>query len=430
MGSYKEYFDREKLKEIFRAHWESFKGRFPRYRSDRYEEAVKKMLGCGDSENGFATYICSRCGGEEKKVAFSCKSCFCLSCGKVYTDRWARRIEAIMLPGVAYRHTVLTIPAELRGYFFRKEELISELMKVGIKCLEDTLSTVLRRRVKGGYIVVVQTNGRSGSYNPHLHIIMTSGGLTEGRQGEYWVKLKYFPYEVLHKKWQYYLFKMVKDKVPTRQMKVLIDKLYRKYPKGLVANIQKGEVPKRVKTLAKYLAKYVVSPPISVRRIMSYDGRRVKYWYNDHKSGRRKEEEVDVFTFIGRMVQHILPKGMQRIRYYGLHGTAVYEKARKKIKAILPADAAQCREIFAIGRKRYRQMVIETSGKDPFVCSQCGGEMMLWKIWHPSYGVIYDEAERLKRGLYGNGGDERGRDQDVGDTGHAFLQLSLPGLWA
>ena len=60
---------------------------------------------------------------------------------------------------------------------------------------------------------------------------------------------------------------------------------------------------KRVKGLAKYLAKYVVSPPISVRRIMSYDGQRVKYWYNDHKSGRRKEEEVDVFTFIGRMVQ-------------------------------------------------------------------------------------------------------------------------------
>lgn len=161
---------------------------------------------------------------------------------------------------------------------------------------------------------------------------------------------------------------------------------------------------------------------------MSYDGQRVKYWYNDHKSGRRKEEEVDVFTFIGRMVQHILPKGMQRIRYYGLHGTAVYEKVRKKIKAILPADAAQCRETFAIGRKRYRQMVIETSGKDPFICSHCGGEMMLWKIWHPSYGVIYDEEERLKSGFYG--GNERGRGQDVGDTGHALLQLSLPGLWA
>lgn len=428
MGSYKQWFDRDRLKEIFKVHWESFKDRYPRYREDRYEEAVAKMLGCGDAENGFATYICSKCGKEEKKVAFSCKSCFCLSCGKVYTDQWARRIEAILFTGVAYRHTVLTIPDELRDYFYRHAELLSELMRVGIACLEDTLRAVLRRRVKGGYIVVVQTNGRSGSYNPHVHIIMTAGGVAQGRRGAYWVSLKYFPYEILHKKWQYYLFEMLKEKVAGREMKALIDRLYGKYPKGLVANIQKGEVPKRVKSLAKYLAKYVVSPPISVRRIESYDGQRVTYWYNDHQSGRRKEEEVDVYTFIGRMVQHILPKGMQRIRYYGLHGTAVYEKVRKKITAIVPADAAQCGETFTVGRKSYRQMVMETSGNDPFVCSHCGGEMMLWKIWHPGYGVLYDEEERLKTGYYEP--VERGRNPDVGDTGHPLLQLSLPGLWA
>lgn len=428
MGSYKKWFDRDRLKEIFRAHWEGFKKRHTRYREERYEEAVQKMLGCGDPENGFATYICSRCGQEERRVPFSCKSCFCLSCGKVYTDQWARRIEAILFPGVAYRHVVLTIPDELRDYFYRNAELLGELMRVGIACLEDTLSTVLRRSVRGGYIVVVQTNGRSGSYNPHVHIIMTSGGVAEGKRGEYWVGLDYFPYEVLHKKWQYYLFEMVKEKEGGRQIKEVIDRLYGKYPRGLVANIKKGEVPKRVKSLAKYLAKYVVSPPISVRRILSYDGQRVRYWYHDHKSGRRKEEEVDVDTFIGRMVQHIVPKGMQRIRYYGLHATAVYEKVWRKVQAIVPADAAQCRETFTIGRKGYRQMVIETSGRDPFICSRCGAELMLWKIWHPKYGVIYDEEERLKSGYYEP--VERGRDQDVGDTGHPLLQLSLPGLWA
>ena len=124
-------------------------------------------------------------------------------------------------------------------------------MKAGIECLEDTLRVVLGRKVKGGYIAVIQTNGRSGSYNPHVHIIMTSGGVAQGKQGEYWVALKYFPYEILHKKWQYYLFEMLKEKVPTRQMKGLIDKLYGKYPKGLVANIQKGEVPKTDKEFSK-----------------------------------------------------------------------------------------------------------------------------------------------------------------------------------
>jgi hypothetical protein len=427
MGSFGQWFDRDRLKEIFRTHWGSFKETFSRYRSGRYDEAVEKMLGCGDPKNGYATYVCSNCGSDWKKVPFSCKSCFCLSCAKVYSDQWAARIEAILFPRVAYRHTVLTVPDDLRIYFYRDARLLSELMKVGVKCLEDTLATVLRRPVKGGYIVVVQTNGRSGSYNPHLHIIMTSGGFATSRQGgHYWVKLKYIAYQLLHKKWQYHLFEMLKEQVPTEEMHAKIDELYRKYPNGLVANIEKGKVPKRIRELAKYLAKYVVSPPISVRRIVSYDGQSVKYWYNDHKSGRRKAEEVDVFSFIGRMVQHILPKGMQRIRYYGLHATAVYQKIRKKLRAILPSDAAQCRETFAIARKDYRQRVIETSSKDPFICSRCGGELILWKIWHPSYGVIYDEEERLKSGYYER--DQRGRDPDVRHLRYPLLQLSLPGL--
>ena len=144
------------------------------------------------------------------------------------------------------------------------------------------------------------------------------------------------------------------------------------------------------------------------------------------RGGKRKVEEVDIFTFIGRMVQHILPKGMQRIRYYGLHATAVYNKVRKKLWAILPLDAVQCPETFTVARKAYRQRVMETTAKDPFVCSRCGGELMLWKIWHPSYGVIYDEEERIKSGYYE--GDKRGRDPDLRDIRYPLLQLSLPGL--
>lgn len=155
-----------------------------------------------------------------KKGPFSCKSCFCLLCAKVYTDQWARLIKAILFPGVIYRHTVLTVPSDLRIYFYRNASPLSEIMKAGIKYLDDTLSTMLRRPVCGGYIVFVQTNGRSGSYNPHLHIIMTSAGLAMSSQGgHYWVRLKYLPYKVLHKKWQYHLFEMLKEQVPTKEMR-------------------------------------------------------------------------------------------------------------------------------------------------------------------------------------------------------------------
>ena len=62
-----------------------------------------------------------------------------------------------------------------------------------------------------------------------------------------------------------------------------------------------------------------------------------------------------------------------------------------------------------------------------FICSKCGGEMILWKVWHPHYGVIYDEGERLKKGVYD--GDESGRDRDVRDHSNVLLQLSMQELW-
>jgi hypothetical protein len=75
----------------------------------------------------------------------------------------------------------------------------------------------------------------------------------------------------------------------------------RRYREGFVTNVQKGDVPSRYQSLATYLAKYVVSPPISLRCIDRYDGQRVTYHYRWHKSERVERETVDVYTFIGRI---------------------------------------------------------------------------------------------------------------------------------
>ena len=66
-----------------------------------------------------------------------------------------------------------------------------------------------------------------------------------------------------------------------------------------------------------YVAKYVVSPPISVRRIDRYDRRRLAYPYRSHRTERTTYGTVDVMTFIGRMVQHMMPKGFDGLRYSG-----------------------------------------------------------------------------------------------------------------
>jgi len=273
-------------------------------------------------------------------------------------------------------------------------------MKCGHECLEDVVSIVLRRRLKIGTIVVVQTHGRSGHYNPHLHIIMTSGGINEDQCS--WFDLRYFKYEIIHKKWQYHLFSMIKSWFNTEAVNNLVDQLWRKYPKGLVANVSKGNVPETGKGLARYLAKYVASPPIAVRRIISYDGQSVTYWYNDHMTKSKKVETVDVDVFLGRMVQHIMPKGFQRLRYYGLQATKTFKKWSQVIRQGIRALGRVVKGTYRIVKvKKYRERYIEVSTQDPFLCRYCGHEMVLWNLWHPKNGIIYDEYENLKAEKYG-----------------------------
>jgi len=296
--------DKDTFKQLFREHWETFQQRQPRYQDRHVQTVIEKMLGCGTPEAGYTTSLCPHCL-EEKRVAFSCKSSFCLSCCKVYVDEWVAHIGRTLYDGVSYRHTVLTMPDALHLEFYRDRLLLAALRPGGVAMLNEALSWFTKVKLEVGYVVVLETAGRSGHWNPPLPIIMTSGGMTPQKR---WREVDDFPFKVRHKKWHYHLFTMLKHRVGTRAIKAKIDALGRKYAQGLVAYLEEGKVPAGGEGLAYYLATYVVSPPISLRRILSYDGQRVRYWYNDHKTQERQEEEVSALTFIGRMVQHILPK--------------------------------------------------------------------------------------------------------------------------
>ena len=126
------------------------------------------------------------------------------------------------------------------------------------------------KALKGGYITVLHTHGRNGQYHPHLHVLATSGGY-DG-PGARWEHLQYLPYDLLRRKWQWHLLTMLRQTLKTEAVNRLVDACFQKYPDGLVTNVQKGQVPAQAQSVARYVAKYVVSPPISVRRIDRYDG--------------------------------------------------------------------------------------------------------------------------------------------------------------
>ncbi len=389
------------FKEIFVDHWDGFKHVYPRYNTRYYDTLVEKMLGCGNPDKmGYVEYRCLQCGQGKHLVSMTCKSSLCLRCAKVYVDDWVSQVSRMLHEGVIYRHIVLTMPELLRTTFYqRSRDLLSPLMRCGVKCLDDFFSRASGRTLKGGYIVVIQTHGRSGHYNPHLHIIATSGGWDE--KPEEWVHLDYLPYPMLRKKWQWYLLKMLRETVKTREINRLIDTCYTRYRNGFVTNVQKGDVPSRYESLARYLAKYVVSPPISLRRIDHYDGHQVKYHYGSHKTKRVEWETIAVYTFIGRMVQHTFSKGFKRIRYYGVQATKTFEKVKSLIQdALAKVKGIVKGAVKIIALLTYRQRYEQSLGRDPLICPHCQQEMGVWKIWHPKYGVVYDELKKIEKGRY------------------------------
>jgi hypothetical protein len=309
-------------------------------------------------------------------------------------------VSQVLHEGVIYRHIILTVPAMFRTTFYQNAAMVlSAFMRCGAQCLDDFYSTVRGKPLRGGYITVLHTHGRNGQYHPHLHVLATSGGYDA--QEARWEHLQYLPYDLLRRQWQWHLLTMLRHTLKTEAIPQLVDTCFRKYPNGLVTHVQKGAVPAQYQSVARYVAKYVVSPPIAVRRIDRYDGQRVTYHYRSHRTERMEHETVPVATFIGRMVQHTVPKGFKRIRYYGVQATKTFAKVKGMIHAALAkVEGVVKGAVKIIARMTYRQRYKQSTGRDPCQCSHCGAEMAVWRIWHPTYGVIYDEGEVIKRGTY------------------------------
>ena len=76
----------------------------------------------------------------------------------------------------------------------------------------------------------------------------------------------------------------------------------------------------------------------------------------------------------------------------------------------------------------YRARVLASTGRDPLRCTRCGGEMMLWKVWHPRYDVVYNELREIKRGRCGLRRDIPPDASANGDGEKLMIHLALTGL--
>ncbi len=382
--------------QIIKKVWPNFKKKYPSYATVYYDSIINKTIHCRDKKFGYTEYICMTCGRGSHRSGFSCKTKFCIHCSRTSSMDFIEEMMCKLHPGVVYRHLILTIPEQLRKYFYNKrfnKDLYNEFIRAGKTYIEDVFRTVTRKkRLKIGCVVVLHMAGRKGTYNPHLHIIVMNGGIDEdtGR----WVEIKYFNYKkILPRKWQWHLLNMLKKFDPSPEMTLLRKKLWKKYKKGFVNNFKKGDVPKEMGHLVKYLARYISKPSISVSSILKcdYEKERVTYSYRDHKSKKKMRTTCNFIIFIGRLVQQILPAGFHRIRYFGLQHPSSYIKRFDEITNALKLSGMNVHEntFMAYATKSWEWKV------NPKKCSFCEDKMEIYRIWSKKYGEIYNVFHEL-----------------------------------
>ncbi|MBU4457795.1 MAG: transposase, partial [Candidatus Omnitrophica bacterium] len=116
--------------------------------------------------------------------------------------------------------------------------------------------------------------------------------------------------------------------------------------------------------------------------------------YKEHPTQRQVFAKVTAYEFIAMLIQHIPPKGLKLIRHYGLYARVKIKKVKQIIDRIFEHIKAVSQEFFSFWHRpsstNYRERLQESFGIDPFRCPNCGHRLILYEIWHPKYGKVYD----------------------------------------
>ena len=211
-----------------------------------------------------------------------------------------------------------------------------------------------------GMVGVLHTWGRDLTYHPHLHYLIPAGGI--GGDGE-WLPVKnnfLFPVKALSK-----IFR-AKFRDALQEEDCFEDIPDRVWKKDWVVHCQ--QVGRGLGAL-KYLAPYIFRVAISNRRIVRFEGEKVTYLYKPRGTRTFKRRTLSAQEFIRRFLQHVLPRGFVKVRYYGFLSSAV----RPKLKKLW----ASLEEIYSGQLDQEQKCSKGTSEKHAACCPSCGCRMLL-----------------------------------------------------
>jgi hypothetical protein len=275
-----------------------------------HRRAIADILACRTEALGGQLWGCDDCG-TRLHVFHSCRNRACPKCHAAQTQAWLEQRRAEMLP-VPHFHVTVTVPEELRRALRRHQlDGYGALMKTTAAAIIDLARDP--RWVGGtvGVLAVLHTWTQRLVFHPHVHCLVTGGGLSE--DGATW-----------HPAGKTFLFP--KSALATLVRARFRDAFARLGPDGALPR-HVWHIPWVVHitpwgegqhAALDYLARYAFRIAITNNRILSLTDTSVTFRYTDRATGRHRRETVSGHEFIRRFLQHVLPAGFHKVRYYGL----------------------------------------------------------------------------------------------------------------
>ncbi len=281
---------------------------------------------CRHGELGYNYGECSSCHHREW-FASSCGNRHCPMCLGPRQAKWSQQ-TCERLPNCEHLHLTFSPPAELWKFFERNYRVAAGLL---FKAAVQTLRQFQKKNwgvLESALLAVLHTWGSALNWHPHLHVLVSSGGIARGGKWKT-VRPGYkFPVKAMSTVFAAIFLKELEkiDADPTVQWPEQWESLEQRRDrrvmlKGRTWIVYNKSTLGNTRAVVRYLARYTSRIAISNQRLTAVDPqeRTVSFRWKDYKGGGRiKERTMEGAKFVQSFIRHLVPKGLRRIRYYSL----------------------------------------------------------------------------------------------------------------
>ena len=346
------------IADIFRQHGPDYRAKYAERMPSSHLKAMAAIEACRTETLGGHLYSCPEC--DEILYSYhSCRNRHCPKCQNDAAQVWLQKQQDFLLP-VPYFMVTFTLPASLQPVARGHQKLIYNLLfRSAAAALQQLAQDPRFVGGKIGMVAILQTWTRDLRYHPHLHCLVPGGGLSS--DGNTWLPSgqNFF----VHAQPLSILFR-AKFRDALKQTDLFAQVPSDAWSQDWVVDCR----PVGTGAAAlKYLAPYVFRVAISNNRILKLDNDQVTFTYKKGHGGKPKRCTLPADKFIHRFLQHVLPKGFVKIRYYGLFSPGNRPLLRRVRTLLVSADATSSPQA---------QSTTATQKAD-FFCPKCGQVMTL-----------------------------------------------------